>query len=83
MCGAIPIFSQIGQTIWNVRVEIHLRLSVKHVTNSVFTKLRPPPHFFVENYHTEFHENPLHQDADGGKDLVSTEHFHFCLILKF
>jgi len=48
MYGAIPIFNQIGQTIWNVRVEIHLRLSVKCVTDSVFTKLMPPPHFFVE-----------------------------------
>jgi len=46
MYGAIPNFSQIGQTIWNVRVEIHLRLSVKCVTDSIFTKLRPPPHFF-------------------------------------
>ena len=58
MWGALPNFSQIGQKISNVRVEINLRLSVKCITYSVCMKLRPFRHLLWKKYRTEFHENP-------------------------
>ena len=48
MWGAIPNFSQIGQTISNVRAEIHLRHSVKCVSDCIFTKLSTTRNLFVE-----------------------------------